>query len=276
MTLFPEMNSMKLGVLLQLKNAPETLSELIQQYELMNVDEVILLIDNSAPDFVKYAKKVQEEHPILTVIFDASPYKTEMHEGINMSILMNLAHMRGLDWVVHGGRNYRWIGDLKEFKHKIWFLDQLGLTHLFIKWYSMWKLGEDGSINNGWYRVDKEFNPCQRRWCGIHKVQRHTWFKMVVTHDMHPQSPYENRAYLTDFAYLHVGDVDPENRKERVNRYRTKAFGADKASPNDYSHLLTEDKNVLLMKYDEKEMIPRNVNDFFTINLSKAVKGDEI
>lgn len=262
---------MKIIACLQISNASDCIEPLLKQYVQMGVDEMIILLDQNSDDSHEVIKRLQKEYPgFISEVFDATPYKSAMMEGINMAILMNLARKRGADWIVHGGRNYRWVGPLKKFRGMLEDADKRGITHILIKYFSIWKKGRDGKY---YYRVDGQYEPGKKLpWCGIHKLQRDTWFSMSISHEMHPHASKECMGLLLGFTYKHIGNLDIRNRAEREKRYRERG----KCDPSNYVHMLDSDDKVLLKEYDENAMIPKSAEEFWSDTRTKSVRGDMV
>lgn len=226
---------MKILALFQSKNeGVDNVKAVIEQAKIMS-DGLIILDDGS--DDNSFPPEVLKD-PIILEYVKLPP--KEMFEGINMSVLLNIAHAWEADWCYFPAGHYRYIGDLKNFKEQIKMYDTLGITHVNLRWFTMWEKGK--------YRDDGKFDPKNRYFCDIWKVQPHTWFKIKTAHCTHPENMKEFHTVMDDVASVTYGRDSPEKRKKKYEQY-SKMKDMDET----FEHYL--DTDVVLKDYDEEAMM---------------------
>ena len=236
---------MRLISIFQSKNEGiKNVKEVIAQTKQMS-DGLIILDDNST-DNSNPPEVINDPHIIEYVKL---PEK-EMYEGINMSILNNLLRKHRADWTYLCGGHYRYIGDLKSFKQRITELDNIGFTHVNIRWLTLWTPTH--------YRNDKSYNNPYRRYCNIWKMMPNTNFNFQRAHCCHPENQIEVHTILTNFVSINYGRSDKKQRQDKYDLY-TKLEKIDKTNES-FKKYLEED--VPLKEYDEEEILKNVRNDY--------------
>ncbi len=198
---------MKVVALIQAKNEGlDNLRELLKQAEIMS-DGVIILDDHSTDDsFPDEIKK----HPLVLEYY-RFPVDKDFYEGINMSILINLARKYKADWCYFPGGHYRFAGELSKFKDMIKELDAEGVTDINMRWFTYW---DDKRV-----RIDNKFYAPQRYYTVGFKVQDDTYFDLKQAHCSRPISYFEVHALLNDVISLNYGRNTPEKRQRKYDTY---------------------------------------------------------
>lgn len=199
---------MKLIGLIQVKNEGiGNLRAILKQAEVMS-DGVVILDDNSTDDsFPDEIKK----HPLVLEYYRI-PFNKEFYEGINMSILMNMARRNKADWCYFPSGHYRYAGALDKFKELISKYDEEGYTHINLRWFTYW---DDKRV-----RIDNKWYPPHRFSTNIFKLKGDTNFKLLQAHTTHAASIIEVHKIMDDVINLNYGRNTPEKRQKKYDFYK--------------------------------------------------------
>lgn len=225
---------MKIFCLYQSKNEGLINNRAVLEQSKLMSDGIIILDDNSTDD--SFPDEIIKDSHVIEYL--KLPEK-DMHEGINMSVLLNLAHKHGADWCYFPGGHYRYKGDIKGFKTKLLEYDKLGITHVNLRWFTMWD-----ELN---YRNDGEYTVANRYFCDVWKLQPHTWFKTKTAHCTHPENSTEIHTVMDDVFSITYGRDSVEKRNKKFDLY-SKMKGMDE----NFNHYL--DEKVTLELFDLKKM----------------------
>jgi hypothetical protein len=227
---------MRIIALLQAKNeGTKNLKEILEQAEIMS--DGIILLDDASTDG-SFTDEIKN-HP-LVLEYVKLPEKNGMFEGINMAVLLNFARKHKADWCYFPAGHYRFIGDLNNFKENVEKADKYGLTHLLLKWFTMW--------NDKEYRADGEWNPERRYQALVWKLQSHTWFKCLPAHCTHAENDFEVCAPMSSLATVQWGRHTLDERKKKYELYSKMGL------KETFEHYVNEE-GIVLKPYDERKMM---------------------
>ena len=238
--------------IVQLKNEKENIKALLEQARVMS-DGIIIVDDNSTDN--TFTPEILNDPIILEYV--KLPEK-EMFEGINLSVLINLARKHGATWCYNPMGHYRYRGNINDFKEQIKLLDSEGITHVNLRWFTMW--------NSNQYRVDGKYDVSKRWHCNIFKLQPDTWFKVEKSHCVHPESNIEVHYFMSDIFEVNYGRNDKVKRQKKFDLYNKVGDGKET-----FDHYL--DKDVVLVDYDKKKMSELVYKYNENINIHLRFKG---